>query len=447
MLGWRKNYRFEFSQADNIKEREIKHPSQLVNFIIGENQELMALNETGSIVISKIESSKKGEQILFAQRLVLPMSPQTDFDALLQPFYTKHPLDFDEGILESQEASFQVLQDSSPQLRSSEASDSMTPPSFYCEEEKGDYAPAPTIDLSDEQPEPQEALRRDQEVNIDAEEGHKIEEHIEVASASGCTEINVPTSTLLTEESVKAIVAKALEEKEEEIESLKQKLEEKERQEELSKDEALTSESVSAEPFSSSEASADFLEDANVNEVIQRVKTEANQRLNAFIAQETAKINAEIERLDGREAIESTLSQRFEKEKATQSEAIIQKIATEKSEALTQENARHERAVQSIEKKYETEQIHQLKTLQEETANQLSLAIKEEYERQTKQLHLILQGKMEELQLRQKAVNEGMKTTVAEVLEGFNRNHEAVIQRVERRKNSKDVISLHQRVG
>ncbi|MCW2281209.1 hypothetical protein [Lactococcus lactis] len=433
MLGWRKNYRFEFSQADNIKEREIKHPSQLVNFIIGENQELMALNETGSIVISKIESSKKGEQILFAQRLVLPMSPQTDFDALLQPFYTKHPLDFDEGILESQEASFQVLQDSSPQLRSSEASDSMTPPSFYCEEEKGDYAPAPTIDLSDEQPEPQEALRRDQEVNIDAEEGHKIEKQSEETSASGHSEINVPTSTLLTEESVKAIVAKALEEKE--------------RQEELSKDEALTSESVSAEPFSSSEASADFLEDANVNEVIQRVKTEANQRLNAFIAQETAKINAEIERLDGREAIESTLSQRFEKEKAAQSEAIIQKIATEKAEALTQENARHERAVQSIEKKYETEQIHQLKTLQEETANQLSLAIKEEYERQTKQLHLILQGKMEELQLRQKAVNEGMKTTVAEVLEGFNRNHEAVIQRVERRKNSKDVISLHQRVG
>lgn len=445
MLGWRKNYRFEFSQADNIKEREIKHPSQLVNFIIGENQELMALNESGSVVISKIESSKKGEQILFAQRLALPMFPQTDFDALLQPFYTKHPLDFDEGILESQEASFQVLQDSSPQLRPSEGSDPITPPSFYREEEEGDYAPAPTIDLSDEQTACEGEFRRDQEVTT--EEEHKIEEHIEVASASGRSEINVPTSTLLTEESVKAIVAKALEEKEEEIESLKQKLEEKERQAELSKDEALTSESVSAEPFSSSEASADFLEDANVNEVIQRVKTEANQRLNAFIAQETAKINAEIERLDGREAIESTLSQRFEKEKAAQSEAIIQKIATEKSEALTQENARHERAVQSIEKEYETEQIRQLKALQEETANQLSLAIKEEYERQTKQLHLILQGKMEELQLRQKAVNEGMKTTVAEVLEGFNRNHEAVIQRVERRKNSKDVISLHQRVG
>ena len=191
----------------------------------------------------------------------------------------------------------------------------------------------------------------------------------------------------------------------------------------------------------------DSFEDTNVLDVIQMVKTEANKRLNDFIAQETTKINAEIEALDTRDKIEPSLTKRFEDEKANKAEALNKKVDAEKEKAIAAENARHEAALQTIQVELEASRSKQLVALKEEFANKLSVAIKEEYDRQTEQLNLILQGKTEELQLRQKAVNEGMKNTVAEVLEGFNTNHGEVIQTVERRKNSSGVISLHKRVG
>lgn len=437
----KKKYRIELSQVQNIRPDKVRNAADLVNFIIGENQELLDHEEQGSLVVSKIESSKKGEQILFAQRLELPMTAKTNFDALLEPFYTRKPLEFDESILEIQDERSQVIKDTLSKSRQNEISYAITPQKSNKREENDEgYAPAPQLDLSDDKEEDESDSGSNKQVLND--------DQSEPSNDTERTEINVPASTLLTETAIKEIIAKEMKDKDEEIERLKQSLRSQETEEmakvenPLVKDDHV-SEAILANPL----VSSDLSEDVNVLDVIKMVKYDANKRLEDFIAQETAKINAEIEALDTRDKIEPTLSKLFGDEKELEIKELNRKVDSEKTEAISTENARHEAALKSIESESEANRVSQKAKLTEEFSAKLSSAIKEEYERQTEQLNLILQGKTEELQLRQKAVNEGMKNTVSEVLEGFNTNHGEVIQTVERRKNSSSLISLHQRVG
>lgn len=430
----KKKYRIELSQVQNIRPDKVRNAADLVNFIIGENQELLDHEEQGSLVVSKIESSKKGEQILFAQRLELPMTAKTNFDALLEPFYTRKPLEFDESILEIQDEKRNSHENVEEKIN--QAKNDIV----QREENDEGYAPAPQLDLSDDKEEDESDSGSDKQVIND--------DPSEPSNDTGRTEINVPASTLLTEAAIKEIVAKEIKDKDEEIERLKQSLRSQEK-EEIAKVENPpvkddhVSEAILANPL----VSSDLVEDVNVLDVIKMVKYDANKRLEDFIAQETAKINAEIEALDTRDKIEPTLSKRFGDEKELEIKELNRKVDSEKTEAITTEKARHEAALKSIESESEANRVSQIAKLTEEFSAKLSSAIKEEYERQTEQLNLILQGKTEELQLRQKAVNEGMKNTVSEVLEGFNTNHGEVIQNVERRKNSSGVIPLRQRVG
>ncbi|MDG4967134.1 hypothetical protein OGZ37_11230 [Lactococcus lactis] len=430
----KKKYRIELSQVQNIRPDKVRNAADLVNFIIGENQELLDHEEQGSLVVSKIESSKKGEQILFAQRLELPMTAKTNFDALLEPFYTRKPLEFDESILEIQDEkrnSHENVEEGIYQVKND---------IVQREENDEGYAPAPQLDLSDDKEEEESSSGSIKQVIND--------DQSEPSNDTERTEINVPASTLLTEAAVKEIVAKEMNGKNEEIERLKQSLRSQEKEESAKVEIPLVKDDhVSEAILPTPSVSFDVSEDVNVFDVIKMVKYDANKRLEDFIAQETAKINAEIEALDTRDKIEPTLSKRFGDEKELEIKELNRKVDSEKTEAISTENARHEAALKSIESETETNRASQLSKLTEEFSTKLSSAIKEEYERQTEQLNLILQGKTEELQLRQKAVNEGMKNTVSEVLEGFNMNHGEVIQNVERRKNSSGVIPLRQRVG
>lgn len=430
----KKKYRIELSQVQNIRPDKVRNAADLVNFIIGENQELLDHEEQGSLVVSKIESSKKGEQILFAQRLELPMTAKTNFDALLEPFYTRKPLEFDESILEIQDEKRNSHENVEEKIN--QAKNDIV----QREENDEGYAPAPQLDLSDDKEEDESDSGSDKQVIND--------DPSEPSNDTGRTEINVPASTLLTEASIKEIVAKEMKDKDDEIERLKQSLRSQEKEEMAKVENPLVKDDHVSEAFLANPlVSSDLSEDVNVLDVIKMVKYDANKRLEDFIAQETAKINAEIEALDTRDKIEPTLSKRFGDEKELEIKELNRKVDSEKTEAISSENARHEAALKSIGSESEANRVSQIAKLTEEFSAKLSSAIKEEYERQTEQLNLILQGKTEELQLRQKAVNEGMKNTVSEVLEGFNMNHGEVIQNVERRKNSSGVIPLRQRVG
>ena len=370
----KKKYRIELSQVQNIRPDKVRNAADLVNFIIGENQELLDHEEQGSLVVSKIESSKKGEQILFAQRLELPMTAKTNFDALLEPFYTRKPLEFDESILEIQDEKRNSLENVEEKIY--QAKNDIV----QHEENDEGYAPAPQLDLSDDKEEDESDSGSDKQVIND--------DPSEPSNDTGRTEINVPASTLLTEAAIKEIVAKEMKDKDEEIERLKQSLRSQEK-EEIAKVENPpvkdnnVSEAILANPL----VSSDLSEDVNVLDVIKMVKYDANKRLEDFIAQETAKINAEIEALDTRDKIEPTLSKRFGDEKELEIKELNRKVDSEKTEAISSENARHEAALKSIESESEANRVSQIAKLTEEFSANLSSAIKEEYERQTEQLH------------------------------------------------------------
>ncbi|MGV9079186.1 hypothetical protein [Lactococcus lactis] len=370
----KKKYRIELSQVQNIRPDKVRNAADLVNFIIGENQELLDHEEQGSLVVSKIESSKKGEQILFAQRLELPMTAKTNFDALLEPFYTRKPLEFDESILEIQDEKRNSLENVEEKIY--QAKNDIV----QHEENDEGYAPAPQLDLSDDKEEDESDSGSDKQVIND--------DPSEPSNDTGRTEINVPASTLLTEAAIKEIVAKEMKDKDEEIERLKQSLRSQEK-EEIAKveNQSVKDDNVSEAILANPLVSSDLSEDVNVLDVIKMVKYDANKRLEDFIAQETAKINAEIEALDTRDKIEPTLSKRFGDEKELEIKELNRKVDSEKTEAISSENARHEAALKSIESESEANRVSQIAKLTEEFSANLSSAIKEEYERQTEQLH------------------------------------------------------------
>lgn len=370
----KKKYRIELSQVQNIRPDKVRNAADLVNFIIGENQELLDHEEQGSLVVSKIESSKKGEQILFAQRLELPMTAKTNFDALLEPFYTRKPLEFDESILEIQDEKRNSLENVEEKIY--QAKNDIV----QHEENDEGYAPAPQLDLSDDKEEDESDSGSDKQVIND--------DPSEPSNDTGRTEINVPASTLLTEAAIKEIVAKEMKDKDEEIERLKQSLRSQEK-EEIAKveNQSVKDDNVSEAILANPLVSSDLSEDVNVLDVIKMVKYDANKRLEDFIAQETAKINAEIEALDTRDKIEPTLSKRFGDEKELEIKELNRKVDSEKTEAISSENARHEAALKSIESESEANRVSQIAKLTEEFSAKLSSAIKEEYERQTEQLH------------------------------------------------------------
>lgn len=377
----KKKYRIELSQVQNIRPDKVRNAADLVNFIIGENQELLDHEEQGSLVVSKIESSKKGEQILFAQRLELPMTAKTNFDALLEPFYTRKPLEFDESILEIQDEKRNSHENVEEKIN--QAKNDIV----QREENDEGYAPAPQLDLSDDKEEDESDSGSDKQVIND--------DPSEPSNDTGRTEINVPASTLLTEAAIKEIVAKEMKDKDEEIERLKQSLRSQEK-EEMAKVEnpPVKDDHVSKAILANPLVSSDLSEDVNVLDVIKMVKYDANKRLEDFIAQETAKINAEIEALDTRDKIEPTLSKRFGDEKELEIKELNRKVDSEKTEAISSENARHEAALKSIESESEANRVSQIAKLTEEFSAKLSSAIKEEYERQTEQLNLILKEKL-----------------------------------------------------
>ncbi|MDG4970491.1 hypothetical protein [Lactococcus lactis] len=413
MFG-KKNYYIELSHSSSIVAPEITSTPNLINFIIEENQKLIEDNEVGQIIVRKFLESKKQVTLLYAQILDLPMSEETNFDDLLVSFYSKKLLPFDSRLIDDE----LLVSELKENLRPSET-----------EDDEG-YAEVPIIDNSDE------------------EEPIIAEELSEPSNDTRRTEITVPVSTLLTEAAIKEIVAKEMKDKDEEIERLKKSLR-LQGKEEMAKVEnpPVKDDNVSEAILATPLVSSDLSEDINVLDVIKMVKYDANKRLEYFIAQETSKINAEIEALDTRDKIEPTLSKRFGDEKKLEIEELNRLVDSKKAEEISTENARHEAALKSIESESEANRAKHLEKLTEAFATKLSSAIKEEYQRQTEQLNLILQGKTEELLLHQKAVNEGMKNTVSEVLEGFNTNHGEFIQNIERRKNSSSLIPLHKRVG
>lgn len=417
MFG-KKNYRFELSSTGNIIAPEVKNTPGLINFIIEENQRLLEVDEMGRLIIRKFLERKSQESILYAQLLDLPMSEDTNFDELLVSFYSKKPVSFDSDLNDDQF----LISEKKETINNTNTSD-----------DEG-YAEAPIIDENDDE------LIHESNYQTTAE-------HINESQVFSALP-KVEESTEMTSEKNLAEQIKA---KDEEIDSLRKQLNQKNILDNPDKQESDATTEIVVPPLLNSIISdaatptVNYKHDGEtVSGIITVVKHEFETSLKDFVAIETQKINAEIEALDNRDKISPELTHwsNIEKNAAIQalSEDIKQKILV----SVNAENARHEEALKKIELDFESQRAVKVEELENQYQSQLQEDISKEYQLQTEQLNRILQGKTDEMLLHQKEVNDGMKQAVSDVLSSFNSEHNQLIQNVEHRKNIDSIITLHQ---
>lgn len=133
MFGWGKNnFRFELSEVNNINDDDIQDFSDLVNFIGNENIDLQFRNEKGSVVITKIKEDKQDEQIIYSEKLELPIDCEPEeFEKILSKFTSKKQLPFEQNTSEKKKAA--------------------SIPEKSLKADSG-YAPAPELNFEDEMP-------------------------------------------------------------------------------------------------------------------------------------------------------------------------------------------------------------------------------------------------------------------------------------------------------
>lgn len=89
------DYHFQLQHSDNIRVPVIQTPEELINFVIHANHQLQVTNDPGWLLITKVKQKRKGQEILYQQRIELPIQVDNGyFDGLLAGFYTKMPLPF-----------------------------------------------------------------------------------------------------------------------------------------------------------------------------------------------------------------------------------------------------------------------------------------------------------------------------------------------------------------
>lgn len=97
---FKQKFVFSISHSTNINSETISDAGQLINYVIGVNNDLFDNEEEGFLVIKKDKVTKKGYQPIFAMEIELPILEDNPyFTEVLNPFYSKKPINFDETIL------------------------------------------------------------------------------------------------------------------------------------------------------------------------------------------------------------------------------------------------------------------------------------------------------------------------------------------------------------
>lgn len=89
----KKEVQYRISQSANIKSVEIENEIDLINHVIGVNNNIIDNEESGWLIVEKMLLTKKGETSIFAIRLELPIyEDNAYFNHLLLPFSSNKPV-------------------------------------------------------------------------------------------------------------------------------------------------------------------------------------------------------------------------------------------------------------------------------------------------------------------------------------------------------------------
>ncbi|SJZ45570.1 hypothetical protein SAMN02745116_00371 [Pilibacter termitis] len=432
----KKQERFELLHGVNVQESRLRDAVDLINWAEKENAMAMELNTSSSVVVVKYNHK---EEMVYGMKLTFPMDEDTDFDELLQDFYTKKPIDFDETILEKAT----IVEPVQP----SNATPPM-PSEFQQLAQKGqeNLQEIPVMPEETPSPTPEQLALENMQAQFLAqqEEMAALKKQLEERIPTPAPEIPVaihPSVPIEKTELTQKVEETQLIPSVSEMANLSiPPLVREEDSQPIS--EKKTEDTPRNSPVSSiAETSFDFSTDDAVQDVLFMVKSEFDKALSDFITKETLKIEEEIKQLDKREQIAADMTKRFESEKDAALLTKSAELVKKKETAIQEENRRHEETILQIEADFTIQRKEALETIQVDYQAKLEEKIAAEYQRQTEQLKRILQGKTDELQLRQKTINAGLKNNFQEVLATFNTKHNQVIENVEKRKEPIDFVA------
>lgn len=413
---------FEISESDLLREKEIYKPDDLVQYLQEEDYRFRRDYLRGSVVVTKVRNNLQGT-VYYAKRLHLPQEEDFDWVAELSEFYTKKPIDYfiEQSMVEPTNESDLVTSVDSEQSLTLDDFESTVQP------EEQTYKPVQAEkeieSVLDSPPEGHTQTLKEQNKEEFVQISKSEFETLKQAIALQQKEIsNIREEKASADQSVVAVA-----DQETEDDML----------------EAVTR-AVSTDPVVGDSVDFESAKDEIVQEVLQSTKIEFGQALTKFIDSETKKINQEIQQLDKRHLIEESVTNRLESKKQEELVTLERQLTNQKQQQVQEETIRHQQALQHIESSFTTQIEGQTAAIQNAYKETIDQAIKKEYEQQTDQLSRILQGKMDELRLRQHTVNTGLEANFKEVLETFNREHSQVIHEVEQKKQQSP-INLEER--
>lgn len=401
---------YEFKFVHGIMLDEISSTLDFVNFIDSENARLESLGQTGSMVAIKYLDKRNKKKMIYAQRIHLPVSPEVDMDEFLNNFYSSKPIAFDESILTIPPVTEEKVETPNPTEMTANK------PGITPSEESVKVIEKPVYS-------PQSAMQ----------------EEIERQRA----EIEELKQLLLKQQSETVVE-----------DSTSRKVEvQPEEQSETTQKEALNepikedSVSLSSKDASTSiDLSDEMIMDTDVEEVLDLVKSSYQEKVQNYLEEERQKILAEIKELDQRDKIEAQVTEKLSKQKYIDLQVMQKELADDLEKQIEEENRRHQEALKQLELTHKKTQAAKEVEIEEAYKEKISQSIQKEYEVQTEQLERILQGKTDELQLRQKEMNKGLKADFEKILQTFNQGHESVIQLVEAQKKEKNILSFPEKV-
>jgi hypothetical protein len=394
-------FSYELYNQQNFNDYDIKSPEDLVNAVENENYRLLEASEKGAVVLAKL--NKHGEAII-AQKVILPMAPNTDFDEALADFYQTKYIAFDESIFDEPE----------PIKQETEITETLDQPATINE-------PEMSSDMK-------KLLKQGEQLQA-------IEKQYEGSAEEGLTnEPEKPNSEL-----VKQLNAMQIE-----MAQMRADLAEAKSQQGGKEKPAITEQIVAhssvVDTFSEEKTEDTLLnreevKDSHLNEIVvdnmvQEMREAVDQKLTDYVAQEKMKIQTEVKALDHRDQIAPSVTKHFESQKQSAIENLTATTKQEQKAALAKENERHEQALATIEADLQTRFETEKAEIESEISQKTSSQIQTEYEAQTKQLDSVLQGKLDELELKQQKLNQALKSNFNSALAGFNKEYQTVIELV-----------------
>ncbi|CAM3028321.1 hypothetical protein GHI93_02130 [Lactococcus hircilactis] len=138
-------FRYEMRNCVNFRATEVSDAYELINWVIAENLRLQELKVNGSVTLTKVKTTAKGEQEIYSAALHFPVliADEEDYDDWLEFFYATQPVK-EKDRLEKEKSFPKVMPFKRPKVAEQENPDVKA------------YAPAPDLSAMDEGPEERE---------------------------------------------------------------------------------------------------------------------------------------------------------------------------------------------------------------------------------------------------------------------------------------------------